>query len=394
MQQLLNKGATIYDPGAVYIDPAVDIDRLAGREVTIYPGVRIFGADTFIGEGAQIGKEGPVTIEGCYVGPKVSLKGGFFSGAVFLAGAACGSGAHVRPGTILEEYAGIAHSVGLKQTILFPYVTLGSLINFCDCLMAGGTGPKNHSEVGSSYIHFNFTPNQDKVTPSLIGDVPRGVMLNQSPIFLGGQGGMVGPCRLAYGTVVAAGTLCRHDQLKENHLVYGAKPQAGTMPYKPGNYLNLKRILEQNLNFIGNLIALKQWYLQIRARFTGPELPVALLNGLEKTVSAGIAERIQQLGKLSTKLDPSDSGNHLHLAFAGRWADVEGRFLKVKAYAGDPDLAGRFSDIIDEQIKRRGRSYIEVIQSLDADQSAIGTQWMTGIVESVNSQVMDVLLSV
>jgi len=115
-----------------------------------------------------------------------------------------GSGSHVRDGTILEEQASVAHTVALKQTILFPFVTLGSLINFCDCFMSGGTDRKNHSEVGSSYIHFNFTPNQDKATASLIGDVPNGVMLNKNPIFLGGQGGLIGPCRLTFGTIIAA----------------------------------------------------------------------------------------------------------------------------------------------------------------------------------------------
>ena len=106
-----------------------------------------------------------------------------------------GPGAQVREGCLLEEEANGAHCVGLKQTILFPFVTLGSLINFCDCLMAGGTSRKDHSEVGSSYIHFNFTPDGDKTTASLFGDVPRGVMLDQPPIFLGGQGGAVGPVR-------------------------------------------------------------------------------------------------------------------------------------------------------------------------------------------------------
>ena len=134
----------------------------------------------------------------------------------------------VREGCILEEHASIAHTVGLKQTILFPFVTLGSLINFCDCLMAGGTGPKDHSEVGSSYIHFNFTPNQDKATPSLIGDVPRGVMLNQRPIFLGGQGGMVGPLRLNYGITVAAGTILRKDELRPDRLIIGGGGRAAT----------------------------------------------------------------------------------------------------------------------------------------------------------------------
>ena len=135
-----------------------------------------------------------------------------------------GSAAHVRPGTLLEEEAGGAHAVGLKQTIFLSFVTAGSLINFCDGLMAGGTSRKNHSEIGSSYIHFNFTPHQDKATPSLIGDVPRGVMLDQPPIFLGGQGGLVGPVRIAYGTVIPAGTICRQDILRRRGLF--AAPEA------------------------------------------------------------------------------------------------------------------------------------------------------------------------
>ena len=69
----------------------------------------------------------------CQIGPNVNLNGGFFQDAVLLGGVSAGSGAHVRRGTILEEESSIAHTVGLKQTILFPFVTLGSLINFCDC---------------------------------------------------------------------------------------------------------------------------------------------------------------------------------------------------------------------------------------------------------------------
>jgi len=98
-------------------------------------------------QGSKLGHEGPVTLKNCQLGPKVELKGGFFRDAVFLKNVSMGSGSNVREGTILEEESRVAHSVGLKQTILLPFVTLGSLINFCDCLMAGGTSRKDHSEV-------------------------------------------------------------------------------------------------------------------------------------------------------------------------------------------------------------------------------------------------------
>ena len=187
--RLIDKGVRIPNPLTLDIGQEVSVDRISGESVVIYPGCRIYGEKTVVSAGARIGYEGPVTIDNCRIGPKVEVKGGYFNNSVFLEGANMGLGAQVREACILEEEASGAHCVGLKQTILFPFVTLGSLINFCDCLMAGGTSRQNHSEVGSSYIHFNFTPDGDKTTPSLIGDVPRGVMLERPPSSSAARGG-------------------------------------------------------------------------------------------------------------------------------------------------------------------------------------------------------------
>ena len=112
----------------------------------------------------------------------VRLKGGFFKDSVFLDNSSVGSCAHIREGTLMEEFSKAAHCVGFKETILFPYVTTGSLINFCDAFISGGTDQINHSEIGSSYIHFNYTLNKDKATASLFGNVDDGVFLDQNPI--------------------------------------------------------------------------------------------------------------------------------------------------------------------------------------------------------------------
>jgi bifunctional UDP-N-acetylglucosamine pyrophosphorylase / glucosamine-1-phosphate N-acetyltransferase len=386
LQALIDKGAKIPDVRNVTIGDEVDIERLSGKGVILYPGVRIFGSNTFISEGVQIGAEGPVTIEDCQIGPQAELKGGFFSGAVFLQKAVCGSGSHVRQGTILEEEAGIAHTVGLKQTVLFPFVTLGSLINFCDCLMAGGTSRKDHSEVGSSYIHFNFTPNQDKATPSLMGDVPRGVMLNQSPIFLGGQGGLVGPCRLAFGTVIAAGTICRNDQLEENHLVFGTHPRSGSIPYSPGGFIGLNRVIKNNIIYIGNLIALRQWYRHVRPHFTGPEMPPALLEGLNATINGCIEERIRQLGRLSQGIAKHE--------LVARWPEIEHLLNRMTSFEGSPELLERFIQIIERGLQTSGKSYLRVIKNLSLEQAGRGTQWLQGIVHHVVDRMADLLPSI
>ena len=240
IEKLLKKGVKIPNPQCVEIGAEVDVDRISGDGVVIYSGCKIFGRSTLILQGVKLGYEGPATIENCQIGPEVNLKGGFFKQAVFLKKASAGSGSHFREGTILEEEANTAHNVGLKQTILFPFVTLGSLINFGDCCMSGGTSRQDHSEVGSSYIHFNYTPHQDKATPSLIGDVPHGVMLNQRPIFLGGQGGLVGPCRLAFGTTIAAGSICRNDVLEPGRLIFEGNVKSGSVPFIPNIYQNIK----------------------------------------------------------------------------------------------------------------------------------------------------------
>ena len=149
-EALMSQGVEILCPASVHIDDAVMPARISHRDVRIHQGCRLAGRHTFVADGARIGTEGPVTLVNCWIGPGVELKSGFFEDAVFLEGATLGAGSHVRGGTILEEQASTAHCVGLKQTILFPYVTLGSLINFCDCLMAGGTSRKDHSEVGKA----------------------------------------------------------------------------------------------------------------------------------------------------------------------------------------------------------------------------------------------------
>ena len=299
---LIERGVVLPDPDSVFIAPEVDPARIHAGAV-IHPGCRIGGAETAIGPGAQIGAESPVTLRNCQIGRNAAIAGGFLEGTTVLDGASAGDGFHSRPGTLLEECSSVAHTVGLKQTVLMPYVTLGSLINFCDVLMAGGTGSDNHSEVGSSYIHFNFTPHQDKATASLVGDVPRGVLLDQKPIFLGGQGGLVGPCRIAYGTVVAAGCVLRRDVLEENQLVTGSSTTAlRTRPYDAVKYGRVEGILENGLAYLGNILALRAWYDHAR-RPVMAKTPwgVACCEGARRRLGEIWKERVKRLDQLAGK---------------------------------------------------------------------------------------------
>jgi len=386
----------IPNPGTLDIGNDVNVDQISGDGVRIYPGCRIYGGKTVISSGCKLGYEAPVTIEDCQLGSKVELKGGFFSKSVFLEKANMGMGAHVREGCILEEEAGGAHSVGLKQTILFPFVTLGSLINFCDCLMAGGTSRSNHSEVGSSYIHFNFTPDADKTTASLLGDVPRGVMLNQPPIFLGGQGGIIGPARLGFGNVVAAGSVLRHDYPGDNQLIFEQAPAGSVKNYRQAAYPGIGRVVKNNILYLANLTALEMWYTHIRKPFLEAQ-PFGLLlyAGVLEQLAAGKKERLKRLKAMAQKAvaaakdvparrELHDQIKMIENLFTGKMPDVLSRT--------DPSRE-KFLNDFEKITGGGGTNYIETIQSMPAAVSSEGVAWLSGIVDALAQQVAQVLPS-
>ena len=90
--RLIEQGATIPNPFSLDIGDEVDVSRISGDGVVLYPGCRIYGAKTVISPGVKLGAEGPVTIDDCRLGPKVELKGGYFKQSVFLEKANMGSG--------------------------------------------------------------------------------------------------------------------------------------------------------------------------------------------------------------------------------------------------------------------------------------------------------------
>jgi UDP-N-acetylglucosamine/UDP-N-acetylgalactosamine diphosphorylase len=395
VERLIAKGVEIPNPEMVTVGEEVDVDRVSANGVVLFPGCRITGASTLILDHVRIGTGGPAVLENCRVGAGTELSAGVFNKSVFLGKNRVGPGAHFREGTILEEAASAAHTVGLKQTILFPWVTLGSLINFCDCLMAGGTGPADHSEVGSSYVHFNFTPNQDKATPSLIGDVPRGVMLDRSPIFLGGQGGMVGPCRVEYGTVAASGTILRKDLLKPGQIAFEAPRRSFTAPNIPGLYRNLKRIVASNLLYIANLKALEAWYRHFRPHFAPEPMGPLLIEELLQVLSANVAERIRRMGQLVEKL-PESLALYRKLMGDGVSAKVEAQ--KTELIQQWPRLADRLleptaefeSQLLRERFlaaAEQGRAphtdYLQGVSGLSRQARALGTGWLQAVVDQV-----------
>ena len=292
------QGVTVIDRRQTYLDGAVDVSRVC-RGAVLYPGTRLVGVQTFVGPGARVGIEGPAVLENSIIGENAEVASGHLKEAVMLRNARVGPNAHIRAGTLLEEEASTAHAVGLKHTILMSFVTMGSLINFCDGLISGGRSRREHTEVGSGFIHFNFTPrgqNGDKATPSLIGDVAHGVFLRQPRIFLGGLSGIVGPQKVGFGSCTVAGQVLRRE-VPPNRLVGDVPREVDKEFYASVDAPT--RILKLNLEYIGNLTALRAWYRDVRlARIptdTKYEHMRVVTQAALKLLSVCIDERVARL---------------------------------------------------------------------------------------------------
>lgn len=378
---LLDKGVRMPLPDTVQVADDVDPARVSGSGVTIHPGCRISGSETVISAGVTLGAEGPVTIDDVRLGPGAAIAAGYAAKTVLLEGASLGSGAHVREGTLLEEQASTAHTVGLKQTILLPYVTLGSLINFCDCLMSGGTSRRDHSEVGSSYIHFNFTPDGDKTTPSLFGDVVHGVLLDQPAVFLGGQGGTVGPVTVGFGSVVAAGSVLRSD-VGPGKLVVAGPPPAMTVDRSPADYRSVNRILAKNLRYLGELAALEAWHRHVRSPFfAAQELGSLVGAGALAMLDSARAERISRLRSMLGKA-PAENA-----AAASARDHIDEVCRVVTSAVGAPPAV-----VLEGLVGRVGSmGYLDAVHGLDAVSRAAIVGWLGGSLDVAWARVAELL---
>ncbi len=357
LREFAARGVEIVDPRQTFIGADVVPERVRPG-ATLHPGTRLHGARTFLADGAEIGTEGPATVRDAVFGPGATVASGYVEGAVLFANASLGAAAHVRPGTILEEEASTAHCVGLKHTILLSFVTLGSLINFCDCLMAGGTSRKDHSEVGSGFIHFNFTPwgaRGDKATPSLIGDVPRGVFLREPKIFLGGSAGLVGPGQVGYGAITGAGQVVRKP-VDTGRL--SLQPiRALDVVRDPGHLDRAEPRARRNVAYLSNLVALRAWYRDVRlARAQGTDR-VIVSAGIE-TLGLCIAERVKRLA-----------------------AFLAERGEPMPALQLEPDVPSPLDPAIDGGVAEL--NHVQWVQQLSEAQHGLGVRWLQEVANSV-----------
>lgn len=412
---LVERGVVIPVLTQVAIHRSVPLECIAPGAV-LHPFTRLSGAATRIDGGAEIGKAGPATLENAWVGahavigelgpvtlrhsvagPGTVLGCGVAEHAVFLgqeAGGAAfttGYGFRARRGSLYEEDANSAQFTDTKMTILLPWVTLGSNVNWCDILVAGGTGSGlgEFTEVGSGCVHFNFTPRGDKATASLLGSVVEGVFLDRPRLFIGGNGSLIGPLRAAFGAVTMAG----------GRYTSTLQPGLNAIPPEPPAarqsgvevYGSIKRVVESQVAYIGELAALEAWYLHVR-------MPLAVVHPAraelyrraQAAVHANILERIGQLEALAGRMpqsaellfrqSPGDPRIGQQRAFHEQWPALR-RHLERWGDALTPAPTALLEAVWDAA--GREAAYTRIIRALPPAARQAGREWLSGVRERV-----------
>lgn len=309
---LRDRGVMIHSPLATVIQD-VDPEQFEPG-VEIYPGTTIRGMRSQFGAGTVLGRGGGGTFENVQAGRGCDLYGGYYNDCVLLDGVVLRGSAEIRGGTLLEEGCEGAHHVGYKMTILLPYVVAGSLVNFCDALMAGGTSRKDHSEIGSTLALYNYSPWGDKWA-SLFGDVARGVFCRSPRIFVGGQTQIVSPVHVGFGAVIPAGCAVRRD-VPEGRIV-GSSTVAIDEPFDARRYGALLPKVKTTVRYLANLRGLLYWYRRVRMpSAAGDAFTTRLYQGAMRQVLAGITERLKRLDQLVDRLPDSLEQHEIARALA------------------------------------------------------------------------------
>jgi len=216
----------------------------------------------------------------------------------------------------------------------------------------------------------------------------------------------VGPCRIAFGTTIAAGSIYRKDELRPGRLLMESAGRGGSVSYATGFYRIVKRTFINNIHYIGNLFALRQWYLHVRPLFVSAVFSQPLLDGLIFNVEAAISERLARLEAFCEKLPSSaeiyrksmDDNPHSKLLIqkkelVARWPDVKAALHTCRDDHGDTALKDGFVKALKKKTETFELDYIKTIQALESKIKGQGTIWLQGIVDQTMEQVMALLPS-
>lgn len=291
VDQLISAGVNIPSPETTWVADDIDPKNIEPG-VTLLPGVYLQGPRTMIGKDSTLGPGGH--FEDVVCGRKVRLHQGHYQNCTILDQVTIRSGAEIRQGSLFLENSEAAHTVGCKMTILGVHTVLGSLINFCDIFVSGGTrAPFDFTEIGSGTIHYNFTPNGLKFG-SLIGPGALGEMYGIfDRTFIGGQTQIIAPTEIGSGVLVPAGTSVRKP-IKDGLLSISPPLPVGEKQYRPDLITRIQEKVFLTLHLIFHYQALACYFDNVRtkiAQHSGDKFLEKVYANAVATIHENIQER-------------------------------------------------------------------------------------------------------
>ena len=186
MEQLLQAGVTVQDPGSVYIDAGVTI----GMDTVIRPNTSLMG-DTTIGEDCEIGPN--AVIQDSNIGDGCRVTASMLEEATLESGVDVGPFSHLRPGAYLATGVHIGNYVEVKESRLGPGVLAGHFSYLGDASIGAGTN------IGAGTITCNFDGESKHRTS--VG----------SGAFIGCDTMLVAPVSVGDGAATGAGAVVTRD---------------------------------------------------------------------------------------------------------------------------------------------------------------------------------------
>lgn len=380
--ELRARGVEVWGPERVYVDASVDMGAIEPGAVLRQ--ATLSGSSLSIGAGSVVGTSGHAEVQDCQIGRDVELGSGTYRSATLLDGVKVRGFAEIRPGTLLEEQVDLAHCVALKNTTFTACCVAGSLINFCDVFLSGGTSRRDHTEVGSAAVHYNFDPWGAK-WGSLFGGI-RGVLLRQDPVFIGGTCGIVGPVEIGFGAVVAAGSTVRRS-VSPNTLVSTSSRELRIKGFDRRKRGSVAKAFVTTASLVATLRAFDSWYKNVRLPYCDSR-ERSLYVAARSRVASQASERIDRLRRVVSVLREGNghaapqargtSREHAHLVRT--WGRFR-RLLEARLDGLPPP-----SDFIRgySSARESGMSHIEAVRAAPEQDHA--EEWLQGLVDGIKMQ--------
>ena len=408
LETLTARGVAVPAPESVVVGEEVNLDNIEA-DVFLGPGTTLLGEDTMVGSGTEI--KGAAIVKNSLIGRKCSLHAGEYIDSVLLDGCSTVGWARVRGNSAWEEGSNAAHNCDTKQTVLGYKTTLGSLINFCNVLMLGGTSPKLEvgSEVGSGTINFNFLPFGASVgaliKPStVIGSVESPFLAcDGAPIryaFIGGHTSIITPVVIGLGSVVAAKSRVGPGIYGDDKLIGGGNAEK-PMVLDVAKVRVLKDMTPKYRILAGQLATAVAFYRWCELRSAW-----ARRNGLDdfevKLIEAFTAKVATFVGALESYGDniakyllasgenSRPDSRKVNKALARRWQeDIKPKTrVALEDHTGYEEAAAGLNARLDAGAEGGDKAFYDVLAKVDyaSEEAKTAREYFTGLAETVLRQ--------